>query len=57
MKNQFEEPIFINLPVFLTTKEGEKITKFGTFEKYILAGNYICNVHKVILENVMVIIN
>ena len=44
MKNQFEEPIFINLPVFLTTTEGEKITKFGTFEKYILAGNYICKV-------------
>jgi hypothetical protein len=44
MTHQFEEPIYINLPVFLTTKEGEKITKFGTFEKYILAGNYICKV-------------
>ena len=44
MKNQFEEPRFINLPVFLTTEEGDKITKFGTFEKYILAGNYICKV-------------
>jgi hypothetical protein len=37
-------PIYINLPVFLTTTEGDKITKFGTFEKYILAGNYICKV-------------
>jgi hypothetical protein len=37
-------PIYINLPVFLTTEEGEKITKFGTYEKYILAGNYICKI-------------
>jgi hypothetical protein len=37
-------PIYINLPVFLTTIEGDKITKFGTFERYILAGNYICKV-------------
>lgn len=37
-------PIYINLPVFLTTTEGDKITKFGTFERYILAGNYICKV-------------
>ena len=28
------------LPVFLTTND--KITKFGTFTNYILAGNYIC---------------
>ena len=32
----------IYLPIFLTTEEGDKITKFGTFNKYILAGNYIC---------------
>jgi hypothetical protein len=32
----------IFLPIFLTTEEGDKITKFGTFNKYILAGNYIC---------------
>jgi hypothetical protein len=34
----------IYLPIFLTTEEeeGNKITKFGTFNKYILAGNYIC---------------
>jgi len=37
-------PIYISLPVFLTTEEGDKITKFGTFNKYILAGNYICKV-------------
>jgi len=37
-------PIYINLPVFLTTEEGDKITKFGTYEKYILAGNYICKI-------------
>ena len=35
-------PIYINLPIFLTTKEGDKITEFGTFNKYIIAGNYIC---------------
>ena len=35
-------PTYINLPVFLTTEEGDKITEFGTFNKYILAGNYIC---------------
>jgi len=34
----------IYLPVLLTTKECEKITQFGTFKKYILAGNYICKV-------------
>ena len=32
----------IYLPIFLTSEEGDKITKFGTFNKYILAGNYIC---------------
>jgi hypothetical protein len=37
-------PTYINLPVFLTTEEGDKITEFGTFNKYILAGNYICKV-------------
>jgi hypothetical protein len=35
-------PIYISLPVFLTTEEDDKITEFGTFNKYILAGNYIC---------------
>ena len=44
MENKFETPKYINLPVFLTSEEGDKITKFGTFEKYILAGNYICKV-------------
>ena len=29
-----------NLPVFLTNDD--KITKFGTFNKYIITGNYIC---------------
>jgi hypothetical protein len=37
-------PIYISLPVFLTTEENDKITEFGTFNKYILAGNYICKV-------------
>jgi hypothetical protein len=31
---------YINLPIFLTTDD--KITEFGTFNTYILAGNYIC---------------
>ena len=44
MTHQFEPPKLINLPVFLTTEEGDKITEFGTFNKYILAGNYICKV-------------
>jgi hypothetical protein len=29
------------LPLFLTTND-HKITEFGTYDKYILAGNYIC---------------
>jgi len=43
-------PIYINLPVFLTTEEGDKITKFGTYEKYILAGNYICKIFDYITQ-------
>jgi hypothetical protein len=32
-----------HLPVFLTV-ENDRITEFGTFDKYILAGNYICKI-------------
>ena len=44
MEKIFNEAIYINIPVFLTTETHDKITKFGTFEKYILAGNYICKI-------------
>ena len=37
-----QEQIVFNIPSFLTTIDGNKITKFGTFEKYVVSGNYIC---------------
>jgi hypothetical protein len=39
---ELDNEMSINLPVFLTTDD--KITQFGTFNTYILAGNYICKV-------------
>ena len=41
----------IYLPVLLTTNNDDKITKFGTFTKYILAGNYICKVTEINKKN------
>ena len=39
---KLNNPTFYNLPIFLTIDD--QITKFGTFNNYILAGNYICKI-------------
>jgi hypothetical protein len=38
----FDKEQFFNSPIFLT--KDDKITEFGTFNTYILAGNYICKI-------------
>jgi hypothetical protein len=42
LEKKLNNPTFYNLPIFLTIDD--QITKFGTFNNYILAGNYICKI-------------
>jgi hypothetical protein len=42
LEKKLNDPTFYNLPIFLTIDD--QITEFGTFNNYILAGNYICKI-------------